>query len=620
MCGIAGIWHFEKDRSLEKERLGKMTDVIAHRGPDGEGHYIDGPLGLGHRRLSIIDLEGGNQPMLSDDQQIAVIFNGEIYNYIELTEELRKLGHSFNTTSDTEVIIKAYQEWGIDCQKHFNGMWAIALWDKREQQLLITRDRAGEKPLHYAVHDNSFLFGSEIKSLLAYGMPAIPEMDMLELYMFLGYLPEPYTFYKHIKKLRPGCFLLVKNGIIKEEAYWNLPEVNEAELLTDEVSIVEQYKALLEDAVKIRMRSDVPYGAFLSGGLDSSSIVALMSGISSKAVETFTIGFKEKAFDERSKAKIVADAFNTNHHVHVVEPDSFDEALAFVMHHYDEPFADPAAIPTGYVSRSARAHVKMALTGDGGDEVLCGYTNYQSERMAGQFGALPGMVKKLLPVAVHNASSLFQGNMRYKLNRIDRVITAFNVPFHQRLISKFVKIPQAEVKHMLKGSHFPIEQFIRESLQGCKLEDTFYQLNYFQLKTSLPAQMLVKVDRMAMAYSLETRAPFLDHRLIELMYRVHKDIKVPSRHDQSVKHVLKKSMRGVLPDEIIDRQKMGFEVPLREWFKEKSFESKLNLTAVKDVVEPTAVEQLIEDNRQGKNDNGTFIWRLILLDQWLKQY
>lgn len=620
MCGIAGILHLDRERTAQAGPLQRMTDVIHHRGPDGEGHFLKGNLGLGHRRLSIIDLHSGDQPMFSDDGHLAIVFNGEIYNYVELREELRSMGFAFQTTSDTEVILTAYQAWGIACQERLNGMWAFALWDEKEQQLLISRDRAGEKPLNYARYDNTLLFGSEIKSLLAYGMDARPNMDMLELYMFLGYLPEPYTFYRDIHKLRSGHYLLIRDGQVTEASYWDLPQVEDGDLRVDASTVVEQFADLFDDAVRIRMRSDVPFGAFLSGGLDSSSVVAAMADHSKQPVETFTIGFEEKAFDESDKARIVAEQFKTRHHLDIVSPDTFDEALNFVLHHYDEPFADPAAIPTGYVARSARKHVKMALTGDGGDEVLCGYTTYQSERMATQYDQLPGMVKKILPVAVHNAAGLFNGNLRYKFNRMDRVITAFNAPFQQRLISKFVKIPPPEVKTLMREKHHPVEDFIREALKGCTLSDPFHQLNYFQLKVSLPGQMLVKVDKMAMAHSLETRAPFLDPRLIDLMYPVHKDVKVPTRHDQSVKHVLKEAMKDRLPNSIVYRQKMGFEVPLREWFKDKSFEEKLAVKTVPEVMDGGRIRQLIEDNRSGKNDNGTFIWRIILLDQWLQQF
>ncbi|MCL4147607.1 UNVERIFIED_CONTAM: hypothetical protein GTU68_059377 [Idotea baltica] len=556
--------------------------------------------------------------MYNDTGEIALVFNGEIYNYVELKIELEQLGHRFHSSSDTEVIIRAYEQWGLDCQSKFNGMWAIALWDGRKKQLLISRDRTGEKPLNYSVKDGTLLFGSEIKSILAYGLPAKPNMDLLELYLFLGFIPAPYTFYQDIHKLRAGHFLLVKDGDVNEHAYWDLPEVDENELRTDEKAIVEEFSELFADSIRIRMRSDVPYGAFLSGGLDSSSIVALMSEISNKPVETFTIGFAEKAFDERDKAKIIANQFNTNHHERVVEPSSFDESLRNVLYHYDEPFADPAAIPMSYVSDSARGHVKMVLTGDGGDEVFAGYSNYQSEKFASQYDILPGFVRKLLPKAVQSASSVFSGDIRYKLNRADRVLSGFNEDFIHRLTTKFVKIPPALVKELPLGKHLGIIDFLKQEFKGCPFQDPFYQLMYYNLKVSLPGQMLVKVDKMSMAHSLETRAPFLDHRIVELMYGVHKQVKMPTFQDASVKNVLKLSMKSKLPKSIIYRQKKGFDVPLREWFKDDQFSSKLDLSGLENWLNPHIVERLVAENRSGKNDNGTFIWRLILLDRWLK--
>lgn len=309
MCGIAGIFHFDSSRSVNELLLKKMTNCLSHRGPDGEGFFIKDSIGLGHRRLTIIDLSTGDQPMFNEDKSIAIIFNGEIYNYVELKDELKKLGCKFFTNSDTEVIIRAYQTWGVDCQNKLNGMWAFALWDERKNQLFISRDRIGEKPLFYSVHDNTFLLGSEIKSILAYGIPKIPNLELTELYLTLGYIPAPYTFYKNISKLRAGHYLIVSPNSVQEKKYWDLPEIDEGNMISDKKTVNETFENLLKDSVKIRMRSDVPFGAFLSGGLDSASIVALMSEISREKVQTFTIGFKEKMFDERKLAALVAEKF-----------------------------------------------------------------------------------------------------------------------------------------------------------------------------------------------------------------------------------------------------------------------------------------------------------------------
>lgn len=620
MCGITGIFNFDLERSISKGVLKSMADTIAHRGPDGEGYFIDAYVGLAHRRLSIIDLEGGNQPMFNERKTISIVFNGEIYNYIELKEELKKLGHSFSTSSDTEVVIKAYEEWGFACQDKFNGMWAFAIWDVTEQHLFLSRDRLGEKPLNYMLYKNTFLFGSEIKSILAYTGEIEPDNDINELYLFLGYVPSPKSYYKSIKKLPAGKYLVVKKNKISENTYWDLPDIEDVDLLKDKRKISAQLNELLYDSVKMRMRSDVPYGAFLSGGLDSSSIVAIMSEISSYPVKTFTIGFNEKAFDEREKARIIANKFKTEHSEKIVDKSTLEESLRNILHHFDEPFADPAAIPTSYLSESAARHVKMVLTGDGGDEVFAGYSNYQSELFANRYqNNVPGFLKKNLPTMVYAMGNMVTGNMRYKLNRIKRVLESFNLTFDERLITKFVKIPPKEIKQLFKGNFFLIEDFISTSLSNCRLKDPFYRLNYFHLKVSLPDQMLVKVDKTSMAHSLETRAPLLDHRIVELMYQVDKSLKMPTYTDKGVKYMLKSVMQDKLPNEILKRRKQGFEVPLREWFKDNELDNVMNLTNLLNSLNQNMIRKLIEENNKGIVDHGTLLWRILLLQKWMTE-
>lgn len=620
MCGIAGIFNFDLERSVSKEILKNMADTIVHRGPDGEGYFIDDFIGLAHRRLAIIDLEGGDQPMFNDRKTISIVFNGEIYNYIELKEELKKLGHSFTTSSDTEVIIKAYEQWGFACQEKFNGMWAFAIWDATEQHLFLSRDRLGEKPLNYMLYKNTFLFGSEIKSILAYTGEIEPDNDMNELYLFFGYVPSPKTYYKSIKKLPAGDYLVVKKNKISEHTYWDLPDIDDLDLLKDKRKVTAQLDELLYDSIKMRMRSDVPYGAFLSGGLDSSSIVAIMSEISSYPVKTFTIGFNEKAFDERKNARIIANKFKTEHSEKIVDKSSLEESIKNILHHFDEPFADPAAIPTSYLSESAAKHVKMVLTGDGGDEVFAGYSNYQSELFANSYQkTVPGFLKKSLPMMVDGIGNMVKGKMRYKLNRIQRVLDSFNVTFDARLITKFVKIPPKEIKQLLTGNFFPIEDFISDTLSNCRLKDPFYHLNYFHLKVSLPDQMLVKVDKTSMAHSLETRAPLLDYRIVELMYQVDKSLKMPTYTDKGVKYMLKSVMQHKLPNEILNRRKQGFEVPLREWFKDGEFDNVLNSTNSLNYLNQNKIRKLIEENNKGLVDHGTLLWRVLLLQRFISQ-
>jgi len=618
MCGIAGIFHFDTERKADKTLLKKITDVLAHRGPDGEGYYCENNIGLGHRRLSIIDLSTGDQPMFNDDRSIVIIYNGEIYNYIELREELKTFGHKFFTASDTEVIIRAYEQWGTDCQNKFNGMWAFALWDEKKKTLFLSRDRIGEKPLYYAVYENSFIFGSEIKSILSYGVPAVADLSLTEIYLTLGYIPAPYSFYKNISKLQAGHYLRVSKNSVQEKKYWDLPEIDEENMLTDKKLIYGTFENLFRDAVRIRMRSDVPYGAFLSGGLDSSSIVSLMSEISSSPIQTFTIGFKEKMFDESKLAKRVAEKYKTNHLEQIMELDVFEESLNKIMHHFDEPFGDSSAIPTGNVSKIAAQKVKMVLTGDGGDEVLSGYNAYQGEKFAEQYQLLPYAIRKILPGFFRFAGTPFSGNYRYQFNRVVKVLTNSNLSFDNRLKSKFWCSPRmAEQLILYPEKQLKLSDFVDEFYKKYPVKNPFYRLMFFHFKILLPDDFLTKVDRMSMAHSLETRIPFLDYRLIEFMIRVHRDVKM-ERYTR--KSILRNTVGKKLPPELLKAPKRGFAIPLREWFKDKSFEEKLSsLSSSEFGLNSKMVKQLVDANSAGKEDLGNFLWMVFIYKRWLEE-
>lgn len=615
MCGITGVLHFDPSRNADSTLLRKMTDTLVHRGPDGDGYYIKNNLGLGHRRLSIIDLSTGDQPMLNEDKSIAIIFNGEIYNYIELRDELINLGHKFSTNSDTEVIVRAYEQWGTDCQNKLNGMWALALWDEKNNHLFISRDRLGEKPLYYSTCNNSFVFGSEIKSIAAFGCPLIPNTELTELYLCLGYIPAPYSYYKNIFKLSQGHFLIVKGNSVSEHKYWDLPVLDEKNMLTDKKVIYNKFETILHDAVKIRMRSDVPFGAFLSGGLDSSSIVVLMSEISNIPVQTFTIGFNYKEFDERKLAKEVAEKFNTNHYEFIVAPENFDDSLKKVMHHYDEPFGDSSAIPTGYVSKIASQKVKMVLTGDGGDEVLSGYNSYQVEKFARQYQQIPSFVRSFLPGMISPLKSITKGNLRYKVNRIERILSYSHQTYKSRLLAKSSWYIPDLIEKMTEGlgKQIKLSDFIDDFYNKYPANDSFYKLMLFQFKVLLPDDFLVKVDRMSMAYSLETRMPFLDYRLVEFMIRVSKNVKMQGYERKSV---LRKTIGKKLPLPVLKGTKKGFSVPMREWFKDKAFDTKLKTLYEHDFgLNKKLIKKIIEDNREGKADLGNFIWMLFILKE-----
>jgi asparagine synthase (glutamine-hydrolysing) len=621
MCGITGFLHFDKERIAASEVIKQMADVIAHRGPDDEGFYVKQNIALGHRRLAIIDLCSGQQPMYSDDRKIALVFNGEIYNYVELREELKLLGNTFHTTSDTEVVINAYRTWGVDCQKRFNGMWAFALWDETSRQLFLSRDRIGEKPLYYSTYDNTFIFGSEIKSILAYGVPKKPRLEMTELYLTLSFIPAPYTFYQDINQLLPGKFLLVNEDGIKEKTYWDLPDLTEKDLTKDKNFIEQEFARLFDDSVRIRMRSDVEFGAFLSGGLDSSCVVSAMANHTSKPIQTFTMGFENKQFDERDLAQLVATKYHTNHHQGIVSVEHFDEALNKVLHQYDDPFGDASAIPTGYISKYAAEKVKMVLTGDGGDEVLSGYTTFQGEKFAKQYQQWPSPIRKILPQLVKASATPFKGNLRYKLNRVAKVLESSNQPFEKRLVSKLAHTSPDNIAAMIQPGLKTISfnDYYEEAMKACRFKDPFYKLMYFQHKVTLPGDMLTKVDRMSMAYSIETRIPFLDHRIIELLFGVHKNVKMSGYLN---KIILRNAVANrSLPKELLAAPKKGFSVPLRDWFKEDNLNKKIRDILIGDNPAFTSkgIEKLIDENKDGKSDVGNFIWMTIVLKKWLSQ-
>lgn len=617
MCGITGYVYNDKEKPASRAILNRMTETLVHRGPDGEGFYVHKNVALGHRRLSIIDLETGDQPIYNEDKKIVIVFNGEIYNYAELRQELKVCGHVFYTNTDTEVIVHAYEEWGIECQNRLNGMWAFAIWDGRRDRLFLSRDRIGEKPLYYSASKEALIFGSEIKSILAHGMKAEPALELTEIYLCLGYIPAPFTFYKNISKLLPGHCILWKNGDIKDLKYWDLPEFDEKDMITDRKYVYDQFERLLVDSVRLRMRSDVPFGAFLSGGLDSSSITALMSEISNLPVETFTIGFDDPHFDERKLARDVATQFKTNHHEHMVVSEEFDDALREVRFHADEPFGDASAIATAHVSRYAREKVKMVLTGDGGDEVLSGYESYQGVKFCQQIQRIPSVVRgastHLLPIVAR----LFTGPVRYQLNRAKNVLETSCLPFNTRMVNKLPFIDLQTIKALIVDRHemLSIEDFIEEFMNKCGYEDDFYKLMYLNLKLSLPDDMLCKVDRMSMAYSLETRTPFLDYRLIELMVKVDKGIKMEGYERKSV---LRRTVGRRLPPALLRASKKGFSVPLREWVKDTTLESRLYDLYREDFgLNSSLIKAVIDDNLNGKSDNGDFIWALFVLKEWL---
>ncbi len=620
MCGVAGFFHLDQHRPAERETLKKMTDVIAHRGPDGEGRFVENNLALGHRRLAIIDLNTGQQPMSSRDGRFVLTYNGEIYNYIELRDELKSSGTVFKTQSDSEVILEAYRKWGADCVEKFNGMWAFALWDRQEKRLFCSRDRAGEKPFFYTIHDNTFVFGSELKTLFAFGAPREINREMLDAYLCFTYVPAPNTFFKNIFKLKPGHSLIVENGAIKTHAYWDLPILPERQQRRDEAKILEEFEELFYDSVRLRMRSDVPFGAFLSGGLDSSAVVQAMSRFSDEPVKTCTMGTEFKAFDERDLAQAMAKSVGADHRERIVTPKDADGLMQKLALHYDEPFGDSSALPTYLVSKIARERVAVALTGDGGDEVLSGYTIHQGEKFSEQFGRMPRFFRKgVLQNGLTAAKNTAPSSFREKLLRAERVVASANLDVVDRIESKQTGLTREERCAVLGDAMKDVRaarEFIEEALAPVQNLGSFSKLNYWLTKISLPDDMLCKVDRASMAHGLETRLPFLDHRIMELLATVSMDVKMKG---YTRKHILRATVGVKLPEQLLTAPKKGFALPLGEWFKNGASIETLALQAAKfDFIRKQGVEQLLAKQHSGGREAGNAIWTLGMLHEALK--
>ena len=528
MCGIAGFISKSKDAPvIEREiKLDKMCKIITYRGPDEQGAAVEGRAALGMRRLSIIDIKSGQQPIYNEDGTKLIVFNGEIYNFRELKKELESCGHRFKTNSDTETILHAYEEYGADCLKHLRGMFAFAIWDKTDESLFIARDRVGKKPLLYALTEKeNFVFGSELKVLLEHGEIS-KEIDYsaLDAYLTFGYVPEEFCIFKSVSKLEPGHFLIYKDGEIKTKRYWDFDYSPIVEIKT-EVEYIEVLREKLKEAVRIRLISEVPLGAFLSGGVDSSAIVAMMSQILESPVKTFSIGFHEDGFNELKYARIAAKHYNTEHHEFIVTPDLV-ETIDEIVWHFDEPFADPSALPTFMLSKMARDYVTVVLSGDGGDELFAGYTRYATDKRRSSLGKLPRSIRRnllrpLIEVLPHGAKGK---NYLYNasLDSIDRYIDSIS---HFGSLKKKA-LYETGFRKNLNGNFGKSVDVFREIAGSVSSENEIDKLLYLDSKTYLPSDILTKVDRMTMAASLEARVPLLDHELIEYVQKIPAQLKL----------------------------------------------------------------------------------------------
>jgi asparagine synthase (glutamine-hydrolysing) len=609
------------ERSAEQAKpiLEKMCRLLNYRGPDDEGLFIHDHVALGHRRLSIIDLSpAGHQPMATDDGRLRITFNGEIYNFPELRKELESRGCRFRTRTDTEVILKAYEVFGEDGVKYLNGMFAFALWDATRKKLLLARDRLGKKPLYYYHEGEKFVFASEMKAILA--MPEVPrELDMaaMNFYLTNGYIPAPWSIFKHIRKLGEASCLVYQNGRIAEKPYWELPQPEPDRARTEE-EYAQELEALLFDAVRCRLLSDVPLGAFLSGGIDSSAVVAMMAQANSQPTKTFTIDFAEKTFSEIDDARRVADHCRTQHQVLQVATDAIN-LLPKLVWHFDEPFADSSAIPTYYVSKMAREHVTVILSGDGGDELFAGYVNYLKKDEYANWLRLPASWRRMTFGRVADVLPI-QAPMR---NAVKYIATASSDDGPAALgLYPYIKddVTAPSIRQELQKHDVAAPR--RQILSKFKTTNKLTRLQLADTRLYLPGDILVKVDRMSMANSLETRAPLLDYRLVEFATRLPASLKM--RNGVS-KYLLRKVLRRYLPETTLAKKKQGFAVPLNQWLQKSlnGFTHEVLLDGRcrnRGIFNPIVVQQVLKSHAEGRRDYSAWIWLLLNLELWFHAF
>jgi asparagine synthase (glutamine-hydrolysing) len=623
MCGIAGFVESADTRSAfgpdqSRGLIHRMCDVIRHRGPDDEGVFVDQGVALGMRRLSIIDLSTGHQPIHNEDRTVWIVFNGEIYNFRALRVELEAAGHRFYTSTDTEVIVHAYEQWGARAIGRLRGMFGLAIWDLNTRSLLVARDRIGIKPLYYAETGGRLYFGSELKSLLqASELPRELDLDALDHYLSFLYTPRDGSIFRSIRKLPPGHLLTWQNGRLDVQRYWQLPA--DETYTGSEREAVRDLREVLSDAVRSHLVSDVPLGAFLSGGIDSSLVVGLMAETSGARVKTFSIGFDEPAFDELEHARRVAQHFGTDHHEFVVKPDGVG-ILDRLVWHFDEPFADSSAIPTWYVSEMARQHVTVVLSGDGGDELFGGYDRYVPHPRVVAFDRYsPRALRRVAAIAAARLPHGVRGKnflrhvARDEQGRYLDAIRFFSADEKPSLLSgdvtRHLDGPEPESRlaaHFERYAHLPWPS----------------QMMRFDAETYLPEDVLTKVDRMSMAHSIESRVPLLDNEVIDFASSLPAAMKIKGERR---KHVLKEVAATLLPAEILNRRKQGFGVPLGTWFRgnlqELFADTLLSPTSLqRGYFQPLFVRQLVDEHLTGKRDHTLRLWQLVVFEKWHHEY
>ncbi|MEX0290850.1 MAG: asparagine synthase (glutamine-hydrolyzing) [Flavobacteriaceae bacterium] len=615
MCGISGKLHFDLDKPVLQNEIHDMTQVIHHRGPDDSGYYLKNNIGLGFRRLSIIDLSTGHQPLSNEDGTVWIVFNGEIYNHLSLRKLLLQKGHTFKTKSDTEAIVHLYEEYGKDCVKFLQGMFAFAIWDENKKKLFCARDRFGIKPFFYFLNEKQFVFGSEIKSLLR--VPNVPSdiaLPMLDQYLTYGYSSEDGTIYKDIKKLRPAHILEIEaDGKVSISRYWDIQY--EPDFTKTEEEWCELLEEKLSEVVASHMMSDVPLGAFLSGGIDSSSVVALMCKHSASPVKTFSIGFKEEEFSELKYAREIAKKYNTEHHEQIVQPESVS-MLPKLVDAYDEPFADRSALPTYYVSKFAREFVTVVLSGDGGDELFAGYNKYQKMMNLRKYNVLPDGVGTHFWKGLHHMiPNSFKGKgLTYYLSRPKTTLPTYQGIWQ---VIERKRLFKNELWDHLKAN--PAEASRVQYFKNADPSDFIFKMQKMDMQSYMVDDVLTKVDRASMQNSLEVRVPLLDHEFAELTAKIPSNLKLKG---SSKKYIFKRAMKNYLPPSIISHKKQGFGVPLKYWFKddlkEYVHDRLVNTNGpLQEYFNKAYITKIVEDHSKGMRDLNLKIWSLIFLDQWL---
>tara|TARA_R110001583_G_scaffold7158_6_gene35672 strand:- start:18810 stop:20711 length:1902 start_codon:yes stop_codon:yes gene_type:complete len=629
MCGISGIFSFNEHHVIDEQLLKSMNNVQAHRGPNDQGYHIGNGIGLGHRRLSIIDLAGGHQPIYNEDNTVSVVFNGEIFNHHEIAQELKDKGHIFKTTSDTETIVHAWEEWGVDCVHHFRGMFAFILWDDNKKELFVVRDRLGIKPLHYSLlTDGSVIFGSELKVLRQHPLCSTEiSPEAIEDYLTFGYVPDPKTIFTNTYKLEAGHYLHLKQGKVPtkltSKQYWDLPWQAAKTLSTQEIEseLIER----LKDAVNIRMEAEVPLGSFLSGGVDSGAIVAMMSQLQDKAVTTCSIGFDVPEFNETDFAQLVADRYKTNHQVEMVDHEDFD-LIDKLIDIYDEPYADSSALPTYRVCELARKHVTVALSGDGGDELFAGYRRYR-------FHMAEQALRDKIPTAIRKPIFGLLGKVYPKLDwapqflRAKTTFQSLAMTSSEAYLNSMSKL-RADERNALYSTAFKeklagysANQVFEKILAGKSFDDPLKEIQYLDYKTWVTGDINTKVDRASMAHGLEVRVPILDHQFIEWAFKVPSSLNLQGSEGKAE---FKKQLEPHVPNDNLYRKKMGFSIPLAQWLR-GPLKAKMTKLLTSETFQQTNIFQaekiskIINEHVTGKSDHSAALWTLMMLGQFIER-